>query len=378
LPPAPLPPHPWVLHSTPLLGSLTDRWIDVQVQSTNRFGSRLLGAEVAPGAGVPRHWIVLPRLSLEWFAYRGMFRTDGLSPILLAQRFRAHAPAVIHVHYGPPAAQLCRFAEALGRPLVTSFYGYDASLARYRETWIWKRRYARLFQRGSAFVVEGPAMASRLAGLGCPEHKIHVVRLPADSVGLENLTRRPADRFTVAVAGRFTEKKGFDTAIAAFARAFDQQADAQLLMIGGGDLEHYYRSLAAQHGIAHRVEWAGRLPFQEFMRRVASAHVALYPSRTASDGDSEGGAPVTLIESQWLGVPSLVSRHADLPFVAAPEGAVVLPEEDISAWADALRSAAEEPSRLARMGAAARAFARRYHTPSANAEAREMIYQALS
>ena len=40
-----LPSDRWVLHSTPLLGNLTSRWIDVQVSAANRFDFRLLGLE---------------------------------------------------------------------------------------------------------------------------------------------------------------------------------------------------------------------------------------------------------------------------------------------------------------------------------------------
>ena len=99
--------------------------------------------------------------------------------------------------------------------------------------------------------------------------------------------------------------------------------------------------------------------------------------RRAHDGDSEGGAPVTLIEAQWLSVPSIVSDHDDLPFVAAPEGSIVLPSEPVEAWADALRMLYESPDRLEAMGAAAAAFVRAHHTPAANVAARELVYDSV-
>ena len=312
-----------------------------------------------------------------WLAYRGMYRSEGLSPLILAGRFFSNPPSVIHAHYGPPAAQLCRFAQVLRRPLVASFYGYDASMTRYREERVWQRRYARLFSYASAFVVEGPAMGARLEALGCPAEKIHVARLPADASSLQAITRKPASTFTVAMAGRFTEKKGFDTGIAAFARAFRDDRDTNLLLIGGGELESDYSGQIAALGISDRVIWAGRLPFSEFMTRLGSAHVALYPSRTAQDGDAEGGAPVTLIEAQWLGVPSIVSTHDDLPFVAAPNGAVVLDRNDVDVWADALRSVFEDPTMLQSMSQEASAYTRLHHSPKTNAITREAVYASV-
>jgi colanic acid/amylovoran biosynthesis glycosyltransferase len=114
------------------------------------------------------------------------------------------------------------------------------------------------------------------------------------------------------------------------------------------------------------------------MAQIAGASVTVFPSRTAPDGDAEGGAPVTLIEAQWLGVPVLVSGHDDLPFVAAPAGSIVLPPTDVDSWADALQSLYDDPNALEAMGSSASAFARANHSPEANCLAREAIYCAAS
>jgi colanic acid/amylovoran biosynthesis glycosyltransferase len=133
----------------------------------------------------------------------------------------------------------------------------------------------------------------------------------------------------------------------------------------------------AEERIGAQVDWGGRLPFDRFMAAVSSAHVGLYPSRAAPNGDSEGGAPVTLIEAQWAGVPSVVSDHDDLPFVAAPDGAIVLATQAVGDWADALRMLYDDPGRLARMSRAAEAFVANRHSPSANARAREEVYDRV-
>jgi colanic acid/amylovoran biosynthesis glycosyltransferase len=44
-------------------------------------------------------------------------------------------------------------------------------------------------------------------------------------------------------------------------------------------------------------------------------HIYLAPSCTAEDGDSEGGAPVTLMEMAAAGLLVVSSRHADIPEV---------------------------------------------------------------
>lgn len=372
-----LPDPPWVLHSRSLLGKITERWIDTQAAATSRYGSRLLGMTAVEGSSPQPHWLLArERLDLR-LAYRQRINLGGLSSLWFLTQFRRSPPDVIHAHFGPLGTEMLMLARALSARLVTSFYGFDATTERFTEGRVWKRRYRRLFRHAHAFIAEGPAMASRVEALGCDPDRIHVVRLPASAEGLAEIPVKKADHFMAVVAGRFIAKKGFDLGIRAFARALRGVPDARLLVMGGGQLEESYRRLVEELGIRDQVAWAGRLPFQEFMRRLAAAHVGLYPSRTAANGDSEGGAPVALIEAQWLGVPAVISDHDDLPFVTAPKGSVLLSSYAVDDWADALRALYDDHSRVQEMGKEARSFARERHSPEANALARESIYDGM-
>ncbi len=366
-----------VLHLTQELGNLTDRWIELQCRSGERYRGRLAGVQVAPGEPHRPHWVVLGDRLDRRLAFKGLNKSGGLSTAWLAGAFRDDPPDLMHIHYGVLASQHRWLARALRRPFAASFYGFDATERRITESRLWRARYRRLFRDTSAVIVEGPAMAARVAALGCPEEKLAVVRLPADVESVERARAPKSDDFLVTVAGRFIPKKGFDTAIRAFARALGGRGDARLLIIGGGELEPEYRRIVAEERIEAQVDWGGRLPFDRFMAAVSSSHVGLYPSRAAPNGDSEGGAPVTLIEAQWAGVPSVVSDHDDLPFVAAPDGAIVLATQAVGDWADALRMLYDDPGRLARMSRAAEAFVVNRHSPSANARAREEVYDRV-
>jgi colanic acid/amylovoran/stewartan biosynthesis glycosyltransferase WcaL/AmsK/CpsK len=372
-----LPESPWVLHSTEFLGVLTERWIQTQADAQCDFDARVLGQRIALGAERRANWLTASdRLRLR-LLYVGMLKSGGYGGALLGRQFRLHPPAVIHAHFGIVGASHRKLARNLGCPLVASFYGYDASMERFVTSRLWRARYQRLFEEVAAVLVEGPRMAARVAALGCSAEKLSVIRLPADATGLADVVRRPPTFFRVVSAGRFIDKKGFDTGIRAFAKAL-RGREARLVMVGGGPLEAEYRRLAEDEGITGQVDWLASLPFREFMSQIAGASVAVFPSRAAKDGDTEGGAPVTLIETQWLGVPAVVSEHDDLPFVAAPEGSLCLPPTDVDGWAEALQTLYDNPTLLDSMGAAGAAFARANHSPEGNAAAREAIYANLS
>lgn len=371
------PTRPWVLHSTVTLGALTEGWIETQAVPTPAYDARILGLRPASGTASQPHWYVGNEAVLAYVAHRGMRPTTGWSLALLTRAFRDSPPAVLHVHFGTSSALHLRLAGRLDVPLIAGFYGFDASMHKIIRSPTWRRRYNRLFACAERIVAEGPAMANRIHALGCPADKISVIRLPADADKLIGIERNPPDAFVVAAGGRWEEKKGFDTAIRAFARSL-RGTDAKLRLIGGGPCERHYRTLVRDEGIQAQVEWTGRLPFRAFMKALASSSVALFPSRSARNGDSDGGAPVTLIEAQWLGVPVVVSDHDDLPFVTAPGGGIVVPPNDVATWAAALRNAFEDPSRLAHLATRCQSFVRQEHSPAATSFVRESLYNAAA
>jgi colanic acid/amylovoran biosynthesis glycosyltransferase len=365
------------LHGALTLGVLTERWIETQLAAQREFDARAIGYDVASGGDRSSRWYVAKDRLLLRFLYGWVLKSGGRGGGTLARLFERNPPIAVHSHFGGVAAAHTRLASSLETPLVAGFYGYDASLNRVIRSPVWRRRYRRLFDEVSAVLVEGPRMAERVGALGCPHEKLRIVRLPADASGLDGISRRQPNEFLVVAAGRFVTKKGFDTAVRAFAKAL-RGRDARLLMIGGGELQGEYRRLAHDGGVEAQVTWVDGLPFREFMSQLAGASVAVFPSRSAPDGDTEGGAPVTLIETQWLGVPTLVSDHDDLPFVAAPGGSRTLPATEVDAWAEALRELYDNSAVLGEMGVKASAFARANHSPEGNAATREAIYAELA
>jgi colanic acid/amylovoran biosynthesis glycosyltransferase len=373
------PQAPWVLHVNYELGSLTERWVALQTRPGPGYGSVALGRRLAPGTAREPHWIVSGESARWWVLHRLAGRTDGWSAAALSSLMPSSPPAAVHAHFGPVAWAHRRLAQHLGSPLVAAFYGADACAAEFLASSTWRRRYKRLFDMVEAVLAEGPSMAERVAALGCPSDRVHVVRLPADEESLADLTwSPPEDRFRVVAGARFTEKKGFDTAVAAFARGLGDKPDAELVLLGGGELDAELRRLSAGLGVGGRVVFAGLLPHAEFMNAFAAAHVGVFPSRTATNGDSEGGAPVTLIEAGWIGVPSVVSDHDDLPFVAGGEGSIVVSQPTVDAWATVLRELYADRDRLVTMSHAASAFVREHHSPRRNAFERERVYDKVA
>jgi colanic acid/amylovoran biosynthesis glycosyltransferase len=254
-------------------------------------------------------------------------------------------------------------AQKADVPLVTTFYGYDLSYLPKQEP-EWKEKYQRLFSEGSAFLLEGSHMRDQLVKLGCPPEKAHVQHLgvDVDRWEFQSRTKSDGEPLRILFVGRFTEKKGLRYGIDGFARAIDAGVDAHLTVIGDADgsgrsqqeKEYVLRHMEAS-GLDDRIDLRGFVPHDELIRAYYDHHVLLAPSVEASDGDTEGGAPVTLIEAQATGLPVVSTAHCDIPEVVVDgETGLLAPEHDADALAEHLATLSSNPSLLSRFGEAGR------------------------
>lgn len=272
----------------------------------------------------------------------------------LAHGLTRHGCALVHAHFGPRGVMALPVVERLGLPLVTTFYGFDLAEAE-------SDGYDRLFATGARFLVEGPAMGRTLESLGCPPERIGLQRIgfPVDEFPMVDRPR--GAELTVVMTGRMVPKKGFDLAVRAFAAALPELGPARLVLVGDGPERPEVERLVAQLRVAEHVDFAGMLSYGEYQALLHGADVGLQPSRTAPDGDTEGGAPTTLLEMQATGLALVSTRHADIPFVVA-DPASLADEEDVAGIARALvRAGALEDDERRALAAAGRRFVEEHH-----------------
>lgn len=267
----------------------------------------------------------------------------------------SHHPRLIHAHFGDRGVLMLALARHHRLPLVTTFYGYDVSKLPFDPRW--RPRLRRLFAEGDLFLAEGPHMRDRLIALGCPAERTVIQHLGIDPARIAFRLREPSDGpVQVLMAASFREKKGLKYGIEAFARlARRRPGRVQLTIVGDGPLRAELQALAVERKIMPFIRWLGYQPHDVFLREARAAHVFLSPSVVAQDGDSEGGAPVTIIEAQATGLPILATSHADIPEVTRPGvSAFLVPERDIEALDERLTYLVDHPEAWAAMGRAGR------------------------
>jgi colanic acid/amylovoran biosynthesis glycosyltransferase len=283
---------------------------------------------------------------------------------------------LIHAHFGQEGCRCLAVKRGARIPMVTTFYGMDVSvLPRLRR---WRKRYQRLFAEGELFLAEGPFMGERLITLGCPANRVVVQHLGVDLTHIPFEAKHTDERLVVLTYAVFREKKGVIYAIRTFAKIIARYPRAELRMIGDGPLRSVLEAEVQKLGIGEQVTMLGLLPHEKALEELKRAAVLIYPSVTASDGDTEGGAPVALIEAMAMGVPVVSSLHADIPEVVANEKCGFLfAERDVDGLAEGLSALLESENKRTEMGRAGRIHVEEQHDLLKQAEKLEAIYDRV-
>ncbi|HEV3118861.1 MAG TPA: glycosyltransferase [Gemmataceae bacterium] len=367
---------------------LTGSWIHAQLVNMRRFRPIVLTHRTENLDQFPLEPIYsfadLPLLRRAWFrlSRNGMPASWQQFLYGISRKNRARA---LHAHFGDSAFDMLPVRQKLQIPLITSFYGADISML--AQSPVWRDKYARLFEEGSCFLAEGPFMKQAVEDLGCPAEKVVVQHLGVDVAGIPFVPRKPGrqervavevagkslwvpadtkrpDAVRILVAGTFREKKGIPLALEAFAHVWKKHGHVQLTLMGDATTQQRDQAekerifkVIDQHGCRDAVTWIGFQPYSLFRELLYAHDLFLSPSLTASDGDSEGGSPVSITEALASGMPVISTKHADIPEVVKHNvNGWLSPERDLDGLTANLLDAVTHPEMWEEMGRRGRAW----------------------
>jgi colanic acid/amylovoran biosynthesis glycosyltransferase len=261
---------------------------------------------------------------------------------------------VLHAHFGP-VAESFRFARELWRaPLVTTFHGYDFTSVPRKEG---KEVYKNVFATADAITGNSGFTVGRLRELGCPETKLRRLPMGLDMARFPFQKRvlRPGGTVRILVVARLTAIKGVEFAIGAVCKLRMSYPNVQLDIVGDGALRGKLEEVARRMNVKSVVNFHGALSEEAVAPLREAAHIFLHLSVTV-DGDQEGQG-VVLQEAQAAGLPVVATRHGAFPEgVLEGKSALLVPEGDAPAAADALLFLIQNRDVWPEMGRAGRAF----------------------
>jgi colanic acid/amylovoran biosynthesis glycosyltransferase len=303
----------------------TENWCYRLLKNLPEIEQQIICANLKDEASFPlgdAEFVVAPLARLDsgrfpapWGALVEAARLPLLALWRLSVLRRARKLDILHAHFSFVGWDYLWLVRRLSLPLVVSFYGFDYEwLPRNQPKWV--GRYRVLFREAAVFVTEGEFGRRTLIAMGCPAEKVRVVHLGIEPGSVPVLARlkRPG-RLRLLQIAAFTDKKGHDLTVRAFARALEACPDMTLTLVGRDPegVRQRVQELIEVLGVTGCVTIIDGIPFQELYPFFGAFDVFIHPSRHAASGDSEGGAPVVLLDAQATGMPVISSTHCDIP-----------------------------------------------------------------
>ena len=364
-----------VIHSANPYLEPTTGWIHDQIRSLRRYEPVVFARYVRNVDQFPVKRLIdfTDQGRIRGLTDRVLMRLRGTYP-RYAREVAAQGGDLIHAHFGQEGFRCLDASEKADVPLVTTFYGLDMSaLPRIPK---WNRRIQRLFNEGDLFLCEGPFMADRLVAIGCSRDKVRVQRLGIDIERFNYVSPRDRqDPTEILIYASLREKKGHRVGLRTFARLAIDWPDIRLTIAGDGPLRQGLIHQAETLGIRDRVDFLGAVTQDQGREILERATILLAPSLTGSDGDSEGGAPVVLLEAMATGIPIVSTRHADIPYVLANgDAGVLVDENEVEAMVTEVLSLLESDVKRQELAGRARSIVQERHSLISQGESLESVY----
>ena len=227
---------------------------------------------------------------------------------------------ILHSHFGDVGWGDLRVITSMNLKHVVSFYGFDVNMLPMQKP-VWIERYHQLFKKADIFLCEGPHMIKQLVSMGCPREKVKLQHLGIDVEKIAYCPRiwKKGEPLCVLIAASFTEKKGIPYALEALIK-LQSVVPIELTIIGDARPKSHslkekqkILSILEVGGLKLKTKLLGYQPYTVLFEEAYKNHIFISPSVTATNGDTEGGAPISLIEMMATGMIVVSTTHCDIP-----------------------------------------------------------------
>jgi colanic acid/amylovoran biosynthesis glycosyltransferase len=362
-----------ILYRDELLGT-SETFIRAQAESLSRFQAFYLGLRRIPGLEIPiaRSHIV-SRKGLWGKIKRARFKLLGAGASL-KRKLAELRPALIHAHFGPDACNVISLAHSLQIPLVVTFHGYDVTVADNRMPRLYVQRRDQLKKSGARFLCISQFIRDRVVAKGFPEAQtlVHYTGIDTEFFSPDPaVVRSPI----VLFVGRLVPVKGCEYLIRAMARVQAVLPEAQLVVIGDGELRVQLEQQAA--GSLKNFIFVGAQDPTAVKQWMNRAMVFCTPSVKTVSGAEEGFGMV-FVESQSMGLPVVSFASGGIPEgVAHEQTGFLVTEKDWEALASKILLLLTDQKLWLQFSEAGQARARLLFDVRKQVAALEHIYESV-
>jgi 1,2-diacylglycerol 3-alpha-glucosyltransferase len=174
----------------------------------------------------------------------------------------------------------------------------------------------------------------------------------ADGAALRAEWNWPEDKVIISI-GRLAEEKNWVTLLRAFAIAQKSQPNIRLVLLGDGPQAEALKQLAGELGIAERVMFTGKVPFEQVPNYLKAADLFAFASVTETQG-------LVTLEAMAAGLPVVAVEATGTQDIVEDGKQGFLVQNDANDLANAIIKLIENPSLMSKFKTAALRTSRAY------------------
>ncbi len=270
-----------------------------------------------------------------------------------AQAMKVYSPDVIHCHLDVSYSWV--WAILNNKPLITTMHS-DPFIRRDKRV---------------ATVMKMKSIQGKLRVIGCSKRTMELVQrcyhLKDSQIGyiynpisVNDFTPAPLSNTQInfVAMGRLHKVKNYPLMLHAFKVVSEAYGDIRLSIAGSGPLENELKELVEQLNIKDKVEFLGNV---RDVPNLLNKMDALLLSSVSE------ACPMAILEAMASGLPVIATDVGGVSELVSDNG-IVVPSEDVEAFASAMTMIIESPTLLRNMGCKGRLYSSKYDKTNIAAE----------
>lgn len=163
-----------------------------------------------------------------------------------------------------------------------------------------KKYLRRIFENVDAYISPSQYLADTYLRAGFDVHKMNVIWNGIDVDRFSKIKRIESSKTRISVIANFGRHKGIEVLIKAISVL--KREDIEINLIGSGEEENNYKTLASECGVLHQLRFWGKIPSQDIEKVFAETDIYCLPSIWPEN------QPVSITEAMASGIPVVASN----------------------------------------------------------------------